>query len=196
MFKKIEFLRSAYTIDQLDKSSLPEVLFCGRSNVGKSSLINTLLNRKNLAKTSSTPGKTRSVNYFLIDEKFKLVDLPGYGYAKTSLAEREKWGKLVKDYLNQSEYVELAFHLIDSRHKPTELDDRLNTLLKDSSIPYIIILNKIDKLNQSQLAQAKKRIIEHYPELNLGDNLYIFSSVTKKGRKELMSLLNKLFYNS
>ncbi|PJA98422.1 MAG: YihA family ribosome biogenesis GTP-binding protein [Ignavibacteriales bacterium CG_4_9_14_3_um_filter_30_11] len=196
MFNKLEFIRSAHAIDQFDKSGLPEVLFCGRSNVGKSSLINTLLNRKNFAKTSSTPGKTRSVNYFLIDEKFKLVDLPGYGYAKTSFAEREKWAKLVKDYLSNSDSIELAFHLIDSRHKPTELDDKLNLLLKSSSITYIVILNKVDKLNQSQLATAKKRIIEHYPELNFGDNLYIFSSVTKKGRKELMSLLNKLFYNS
>ena len=194
MFKQLEFLKSAYTITQLDKSDKPEVIFCGRSNVGKSSLINTLLNRKNFAKTSSTPGKTRSINYYLIDEKYKLVDLPDYGYAKISKIEREKWAKLVEDFLSNSESVELAFHLIDSRHKPTELDDKLNVLLKVSSIPYIIILNKIDKLNQSQLALTKKRIIKHYPNLVFGENLLAFSSVTKKGRKELMSLLNGMFY--
>ena len=194
MFKKLEFLKSAYTVSQLDKSDKPEIIFCGRSNVGKSSLINTLLNRKNFAKTSSTPGKTRSINYYLIDEKFKLVDLPGYGWAKTSKTEREKWAKLVESFLHNSRYVELAFHLIDSRHKPTELDDKLNSLLKSSSIPYIIILNKIDKLNQSQLAQAKKRIIEHYPNLIFGKNLLVFSSITKRGRKELMSLLKGMFY--
>ncbi len=195
MFKKLEFIKSAYTVDQLDKSDKPEIIFCGRSNVGKSSLINTLLNRKNFAKTSSTPGKTRSINYYLIDEKFKLVDLPGYGYAKISKTEREKWAKLVKDFLNKSEFVEFAFHLIDSRHKPTELDDKLNALLKASSIPYIIILNKIDKLNQSELAQAKKRIIAHYPGFTFGKNLFVFSSINKRGRRELMSLLNNLYYS-
>ena len=196
MFKQLEFLKSAYTAEQLDKSSKPEIIFCGRSNVGKSSLINTLLNRKRFAKTSSTPGKTRSINYYLFDEKYKLVDLPGYGWAKTSIAEREKWAKLVESYFRNSRYVELAFHLIDSRHKPTELDDKLNALLKASSIPYIMILNKIDKLNQSQFAQAKKRIIGHYPGLVFGENLLVFSSITKRGRKELMSLLNKMFYSS
>ncbi|MCH8325887.1 MAG: YihA family ribosome biogenesis GTP-binding protein [Bacteroidetes bacterium] len=194
MFKQLEFLKSAYTAEQLDKSSKPEIIFCGRSNVGKSSLINTLLNRKRFAKTSSTPGKTRSINYYLIDEKYKLVDLPGYGWAKTSIAEREKWAKLVESYLRNSVSVELAFHLIDSRHKPTELDDKLNALLKASSIPYIMILNKIDKLNQSQLALAKKRIVGHYPGLVFGENLLVFSSITKKGRKELMSLLKGMFY--
>jgi len=196
MFKKLKFLRSAYTVNQFDKTDLPEVIFCGRSNVGKSSLINTLLNRKKFAKISSTPGKTRSINYYLIDEQFKLVDLPGYGYAKTSIAEREKWAKLVQDYLSNSDFVDLAFHLIDSRHKPTELDDKLNLLLKSSSISYIVILNKVDKLNQSQLAETKRRIVKHYPELKFGENLFVFSSITKNGRKELMSLLNKLFYSS
>ncbi|HED06652.1 MAG TPA: YihA family ribosome biogenesis GTP-binding protein [Ignavibacteria bacterium] len=194
MFKQLEFLKSAYTVKQFDKSDKPEIIFCGRSNVGKSTLINTLLNRKKFAKTSSTPGKTRSINYYLIDEKYKLVDLPGYGYAKISKAEREKWAKLVESFLRSSKSVELAFHLIDSRHKPTELDDKLNALLKTSSTPYIVILNKIDKLNQSQLAQAKKRIIEHYPYLVFGENLLVFSSITKRGRKELMSLLKGMFY--
>ena len=194
MFKQLEFLKSAYTVSQLDKSDKPEIIFCGRSNVGKSTLINTLLNRKRFAKTSSTPGKTRSINYYLIDDKYKIVDLPGYGYAKTSRAEREKWAALVESFLRNSSFVELAFHLIDSRHKPTELDDKLNALLKTSSIPYIIILNKIDKLNQSQLALAKKRIIEHYPHLIFGENLLVFSSITKRGRKELMSLLRGMFY--
>jgi len=194
MFKQLEFLKSAYTINQLDNSDKPEIIFCGRSNVGKSTLINTLLNRKKFAKTSSTPGKTRSINYYLIDEKYKLVDLPGYGYAKISKAEREKWAKLVESFLRSSKSVELAFHLIDSRHKPTELDDKLNALLKTASIPYVVILNKIDKLNQSQLAQAKKRIIGHYPNLVFGKNLLVFSSITKRGRKELMSLLKGMFY--
>ncbi len=195
MFKQLEFLKSAYTEKQLDKSGKPEIIFCGRSNVGKSSLINTLLNRKKFAKTSSTPGKTRSINYYLIDDKYKIVDLPGYGYAKISKTEREKWAKLVEGFLHNSSFVELAFHLIDSRHKPTELDDKLNTLLKAASIPYVVILNKIDKLNQSKLALAKKRIIGYYPDLVFGENLLVFSSITKRGRKELMSLLNKMFYS-
>lgn len=194
MFEKLEFIKSVYTIFDLPHYPHSQVILCGRSNVGKSSLINTLFNRKHFAKTSSTPGKTRSINYYLIDNKFLTVDLPGYGYVKTSRAEREKWGKLVEEFLHNTNSIELTFHIIDSRHNPTGLDDKLNTLLNAASIPYIVILNKIDKLNQSQLSNAKKMIVKHYPELTFGENLFVFSSITKKGRKELMGLLKGMFY--
>ena len=122
MFENQKFIASAFSIAELPKEKLPEVVLCGRSNVGKSSFINSLFNRKNLAKTSSTPGKTRSINYYDIDSKFYLVDLPGYGYAKISQSERKKWGKLINDFFTTSKNIVLTVHVLDSRHKPTELD--------------------------------------------------------------------------
>src|SRR5674476_859668 len=113
MFNKQEFVKSVFNISQIPEFVKPEIILCGRSNVGKSSFINSLFNRKDLAKISSTPGKTRSINYYLINEKFYIVDLPGFGYAKISKKEREFWGNLIKDYLNTSENIVMAFHLID-----------------------------------------------------------------------------------
>jgi GTP-binding protein len=169
-------------------------VLCGRSNVGKSSFINSLFNRKNLAKTSSTPGKTRSINYYSIDSKFYVVDLPGYGYAKISQSERKKWGELINDYFSASKQIQLTIHLIDSRHKPTELDIKLNDMLRSLDIPYIVILSKSDKLKQSEFSLAKKRAIEFFPELILNENLFYFSSVKGTGNKEIKKLLTALFY--
>lgn len=194
MFEKSTFIRSAFKLEDLIKSNLPEVILCGRSNVGKSSLINSLFNKKKLAKTSSTPGKTRSVNYYLIDNKFYLVDLPGFGYAKISKEEREYWASIVAGYLDRAKNISIAFHLIDSRHKPTELDIKLNELLKFHKLPYIVILSKIDKLTQSEISGAKKNITNFFPEVKYGDNLYVYSSVKKTGKRELLQKFSKLFY--
>lgn len=194
MFDKQDFITSVFDIKNLLKHNLPEIILCGRSNVGKSSFINSLFNRKNLAKTSSTPGKTRSINYYLIDEKFYVVDLPGYGYAKASKKEREYWGKLISDYISKSPNISLAFHLVDSRHKPTELDIQLNDLLRLKEIPYIIMLSKTDKLNQTELAKAKKETREIFPELLPGENMLTYSSLKNTGRKEVLSRLSSLFY--
>ena len=193
MFEKQEFVRSVFDLKQLPESGLPEVILCGRSNVGKSSFINSLFNRKNLAKTSSTPGKTRSVNYYLIDEKFYIVDLPGFGYAKTSIKERDYWAKLIAGYMQKSENIALAFHLVDSRHKPTELDVKLNTLLRHAEIPYIIVLSKVDKLKQSEYSLAGKKVKLSFPEAIPGVNLINYSSVKKTGRKEILQRLSVLF---
>lgn len=190
MFENIKFIKSVFKIEDFPKSSLPEVILCGRSNVGKSSLINSLFNRKDLAKTSSTPGKTRSINYYLVDEKFYIVDLPGFGYAKISRKEREQWAELIERYFSVSENISLAFHLIDSRHKPTELDMKLNVLLKHYNLPYNVVLTKIDKLKQSELALAKKMVKDFFPELISGSNLFVFSTVKKTGRKELLHQLS------
>src|ERR1035437_10728716 len=157
MFKKQEFVKSVYNVSQLPENKKPEIILCGRSNVGKSSFINSLFNRKDLAKISSTPGKTRSINYYLINEKFYIVDLPGFGYAKISKKERKFWGNLIKDFFNASGNIKMAFHLVDSRHKPTILDVELNQLLKTSLIPYVIILSKTDKLKQSELSLTQKK---------------------------------------
>ena len=124
------FVKSVYSLDQLPEKKLPEVVLCGRSNVGKSSFINSIFNKKNLAKTSATPGKTRSINYYSVDDVFYVVDLPGYGFAKTSLEERKKWQFLIDKFLKKSEQLEFAFHLIDCRHDPTELDIKMNNLFK------------------------------------------------------------------
>lgn len=194
MYDSQIFIKSVYDLAQLPKQKLPEIILCGRSNVGKSSFINTLFNRKDLAKISSTPGKTRSINYYLIDDKFYLVDLPGYGYAKTSLKEREFWGKLLGQFISTSENIQLALHFVDSRHNPSELDIRLNQMLRSSEIPYMILLNKVDKLKQSELAASKKSITEFFPELIWGENLLEFSSVKKIGKKEILQRISALFY--
>lgn len=194
MFENQKFIASAFSISELPKEKLPEVVLCGRSNVGKSSFINSLFNRKNLAKTSATPGKTRSINYYNIDSIFYVVDLPGYGYAKISQSERKKWGSLINSFFSASKNIELTIHLIDSRHQPTELDVKLNDMLRSLNIPYIVLLNKSDKLKQSEYSLAKKKITEVFPELILNENLFFFSSVKGTGRKEIKKLLTALFY--
>ncbi len=194
MFDSQSFIKSVYNLNDIPKLRLPEIILCGRSNVGKSSFINSLFNRKDLAKISSTPGKTRSINYYLIDEKFYIVDLPGYGYAKASIKDREKWGKLVSDYINMSGHITLACHFVDSRHKPTELDQQLNSLLRHQELPYIIILNKVDKLKQSELKPAKQEVLHFFPELNLNENLFFYSSLKKTGKKEILKKFSSLLY--
>jgi GTP-binding protein len=194
MFEKQEFIKSIYNIKDIPRRRLPEVILCGRSNVGKSSFINSLFNRKNLAKISSTPGKTRSINYYNIDDNFYLVDLPGYGYAKTSMKEREYWGRIISDYISHSGHITLAVHIIDSRHNPTELDIKLNELLKEYKIPYLVLLNKADKLKQSEISTVRKNILLYFPELIDGENLLLHSAVKKTGRREVIEHLAKLFY--
>jgi GTP-binding protein len=193
MFENIRFVKSIYVIKDITESSEPEAMICGRSNVGKSSLINSLFNRKNLAKTSSTPGKTRSINYYDVDGTFFLVDLPGFGYAKISKKEREHWALLIETYLSKSRNISMAFHLIDSRHKPTDLDIKLNDLLEYYGLPYSIILTKIDKLNQSELAKAKRDISKIFPALKFGINLFAYSSVKKTGKKQIIQKLADIF---
>jgi len=192
MFNKLTFVASAFSMKDLPKRNLPEVILCGRSNVGKSSFINSFFNSK-IAKTSSTPGKTRSINYYLVDDKFYIVDLPGYGYAKTSLKEREYWGKLMYNYITTSETISFALHLIDSRHNPTALDEELKLLIEKHNIGYKIMLTKADKLNQSELAKAKKEIKIFAPHVSLNEDLVLYSAVKNTGRKEVANIL-KMFY--
>lgn len=194
MFKNITFLRSVFKLSDLPKEKLPKVILCGRSNVGKSTFINTLFNRKGIARVSSSPGKTRSINFYGVDDVFHLVDLPGYGYAKVSKKEREFWGKLVADFILKSKNIVLALHLIDSRHKPTELDIQLNELLKFNCIPYIVLMNKSDKLKQSEFKTAIINITAAFPELILDENLFFYSATKGKGKKEIVNRFSKLFY--
>jgi GTP-binding protein len=191
--KKIEFSKSVFDIKDLPKDKLPEVVLCGRSNVGKSSFINSLFNRKGLAKTSSLPGKTRSINFYKVEDMFYLVDLPGFGFAQVSKEEKEKWKKLVNDYLKTERNIALAFHIIDSRHKPMPLDIELNTFLHEQDITRTVILNKVDKLKQGELKKSQKIIAEFFDDLIPGDNLLFYSSVDGTGKNEIKKRLVKLF---
>lgn len=195
MFKEQKFIKSVYSIEDIPKLRLPEIVLCGRSNVGKSSFINSLFNRKDLAKISSTPGKTRSINYYQIDNNFYLVDLPGYGYAKVSVSERKKWAKLIEDFFSNSGMISLVIHIIDSRHKPTELDVQLNTLLKNLNLPYLFLLNKSDKLKQSEFKTSFKNLSEQFPEARLNENTFFYSSIKGTGKKEIKSFLLSTFYS-
>lgn len=183
------FLKSAMKPEQYPKDRLPEIAFAGRSNVGKSSLLNTLLNRKSLAKTSSTPGKTQTVNFFVINEKFYFVDLPGYGFAKVPLAMKEEWGRVMANYLIARETLRLAVVLMDARHKPTELDKDMLQLLGDAQVPTLIVATKVDKLKPGERKKNLARIRE---TLGLDDEAEIlpFSSADGEGVKALWSIVS------
>lgn len=187
--KQIQFHKAVYKIGDIPKEKFPEVVLCGRSNVGKSSFINCLLSSKT-AKTSSQPGKTRSINYYLVDHKFFFVDLPGFGYAKVSKAERDLWQKLIDDYFRLGRNIKLVIHLIDSRHKPGELDLMLNEYLVNLGMPCVVVMNKIDKLKQSEIARARKEISTSIPGLESPNDLFMFSAVSGIGKKEIIKLIN------
>jgi len=191
--KKIKFVKSVHRISDLPKEGIPEVVLCGRSNVGKSSFINALFNRKGIAMTSSTPGKTRGINYYLVEDSFYVVDLPGFGYAKVSEKERSKWQELIGDYLGAQKSIQLALHFIDSRITPSPLDVVLNGYLKELALPYIVLLNKVDKLKQSEKVKARRDIIQTFPELIEGENLILHSSSKGIGKKEIQKRLYTLF---
>jgi len=194
MFKQISFEKSVFELSQIQHVNLPQLILCGRSNVGKSSFINSLFNRKNLAKTSSTPGKTRSVNFFNVDNRFYIVDLPGYGYAKSSKTEREKWSKLVEGYLKNYTNIQYAFHFLDCRHNPTDLDLKLHGWLRINQIEFSVILNKIDKLSQSDLSKAVKSINSFIPQLKPGKNLFFYSSIKSRWKAPVRKKILDLFY--
>jgi GTP-binding protein len=165
---------------------------CGRSNVGKSSFVNSIFNSK-IAHTSSFPGKTRSINYYLVENKFYIVDLPGFGYAKISLKERNVWQELTEKFFVLNEDIRMVIHLIDCRREPTVLDVELNEFLYEKNIPSFIILNKSDKVKQSDLAFARKRLVQLLPERIYGENFQFYSSIKGTGKKEAIKLISSLF---
>lgn len=189
-FAKAEFARSAGTRDQFLRDGLPQFAFAGRSNVGKSSVINRLLNRKNLAYVGASPGKTTQVNYFLVDGRAYLVDLPGYGYAKVSRAEKERWGRLMESYFqDEADRITAGVLIVDIRHKPTADDVTMHTWFRESGCPEIVVANKLDKLKKSQVEPALALIRETL-ELGEGDILVPFSAEKGAGKEELLRLLN------
>ena len=174
---------------KLPDNELPEIAFAGKSNVGKSSLINGLLNRKSLARTSSSPGKTQTINFYNINKSLYFVDLPGYGYAKVSQEIRNKWGKMIEKYLHKSNQLKLVFLLVDIRHDPGENDVTMYNWIVENGFEPVIIATKLDKIKRSQLLKNLKAI-----RVKLGmsteDTIIPFSSVTKQGVDEIWELIN------
>ena len=190
-FNKAEFARSAGARDGFLRDGLPQFAFAGRSNVGKSSVINRLVNRKNLAYVGASPVKTTQINYFLIDGKAYLVDLPGYGYAKVSQAEKARWGRLMESYFQEgADAITAGVLIVDIRHKPTENDRVMHDWFRQTGCPEIVVANKLDKLKKSQVEPALSLIRETL-ELTEGDILVPFSAEKGVGKEELIGLLNK-----
>lgn len=177
-FKNIELEQVAGFKSQWPAENLEEIAFVGRSNVGKSSFINAFLGRKNLAKTSSKPGKTRTINFYNIDNKFRLVDLPGYGYAKVSKAEKAKWDKLINEYLHERENLKEVFLLVDIRHEPTNLDLQMYNWIIESGFTGFIIATKYDKISRNQLHKHIKQIMK---KLDVADEGLIFAYSSETG---------------
>ncbi len=187
----IEFKKSVLNICDIPRDRKPEIAFAGKSNVGKSSLLNTLWGRKNLAKTSNTPGKTRTINFFDVNNKFYMVDLPGYGYAEVPLKIKEQWNKLMFEYLTQSENLRLVVVLIDSRHGPVEKDHQLLDFLEEHEIPTLLVATKVDKLGN---AQRKILLDKIKKELHLDEDAILlpFSSQTKEGVAPLWRIIEEI----
>lgn len=185
---KAEFVRSAVKKADFPRDMLPQIVFAGRSNVGKSSVINRLLNRKNLARVGAAPGKTTHINYFLIDNKMYLVDLPGYGYAKVSKAEKERWGKLIESWFADSELMTLGVQIVDARHKPTADDCTMAEWFKNSGKPFAIVANKLDKCKKSEIADNLMRIRDTLM-LDESTPVILFSAEKGDGRPELLDLI-------
>ncbi len=188
---KAEFYKSVYKYEDCPRLQQPEVAFSGRSNVGKSSLINRLTRQKKLARTSNTPGRTQCLNYFNVDDKFYLVDLPGYGFANVPQKVKDDWAELIDTYLNYRENLIGVVQIIDSRHKPTKDDKMMVDWLQASGLSYLIVATKVDKISNNKKAKQKKLI---YKELNLieEDNFTFFSAQTGEGSKEVYKYLDFL----
>lgn len=183
--KTSEFITSAVRREQYPTDERIEVAFVGRSNVGKSSIINSITNRRGLAKVSQTPGKTRLINFFLINDDFYLVDLPGYGYAKVSKKEKASWGQIIETYLNSRLQLKRVVLLVDCRHKPTGDDIMMYDWIKHYGYDVIVIATKSDKLSNNDLKKSEK-VIRDTLKLKADEKLYYFSSLNKKGRDELV----------
>lgn len=188
---KAEFIKSAASPKQFIQSSIPSVVFAGKSNVGKSSVINCMLNRKNFARVGASPGKTIHVNYFFIDQKIYFVDLPGYGYAKVSQAERERWGKLMEDFFATPGLIDLGVMIVDARHKPTADDVTMAEWFKNSGCRLVVVANKLDKLKKSEI-EPNMRLIRDTLALPEEVMLIPFSAEKGQGRELLLAEIVKL----
>ena len=180
-----EFLKSAFEEADWPRDSVAEIAFLGRSNVGKSSLINSLLGVRGLARTSSTPGRTQAINFFLINRKFRLVDLPGYGFARAPKALKEKWSKAADDYLARREQLVLSIQIVDSRHEPTKHDLQLHDWLKHYQRSNLLVATKSDKLSNNELRHNIARLMQAFA----GTDPIIYSATTGRGREQLWNAI-------
>jgi len=182
--RKVKLYRTVYKPEDLPQTPYNEVAFVGRSNVGKSSLLNTVVNNFKLAKVSSEPGKTRSVNFYLVNDRFFLVDLPGYGFAKVPFEEQKRWRELIEGYLKDRDRLKGVFLLVDSRVGPTEKDKQMKEWLDFFGIPYIVVATKVDKLKKNEKVKLEKRIKEEFKDNSV--KVIPFSSKTREGRDRLL----------
>ena len=186
----VQFIKSAANIKDIITDAKPQIVFSGKSNVGKSSVINKLLNRKQLARVSATPGKTIHINYFLIDNTAYFVDLPGYGYARVAKTEYKRWSKLMEEFFQKTEVITLGIMIVDSRHKPTDDDVMMADWFKASKCPLIVVANKTDKVKKSEIENNIK-LIRSTLNLNEDTNILQFSAVKGTGREELIGQIFK-----
>lgn len=191
VIKNVELETVCGITSKIPDNTLPEIAFAGKSNVGKSSLINALMNRKSLARTSSSPGKTQTINFYNINSEMYLVDLPGYGYAKVSEAEKAKWGKMIENYLHISKQLRAVFLLIDIRHEPGKNDKTMYDWIVYQGYQPIIIATKLDKLKRSQVQKAIK-VVRTGLGLKGSDIVIPFSAETKQGREEIYALMDEI----
>ncbi|MCC5925980.1 MAG: YihA family ribosome biogenesis GTP-binding protein [Bacteroidetes bacterium] len=194
--KTAEFVLSAPAFKDCPPETLPEVCFAGRSNVGKSSLINAVVGRKKLVKTSNVPGKTRAMNYFRIDEQWFLVDLPGYGYAKVSKSERERWDTETRTYFKNRGALRLVISCVDSRHEPQKLDEDFVFWLGSNGIPFAIVLTKSDKLTANQKQTATSRVRRMLKNMNMEVPVLLTSSEDKDGIEQVRELISDFVNNN
>ena len=186
-----QFVRSAAKPADFPRDGLPQVVFAGRSNVGKSSVINRILNRKNFARVGSAPGKTTHINYFSVDQKLYLVDLPGYGYAKVSKQERDRWGRLIEAWFSDTDRMALGILVVDARHKPTADDCMMAQVFLSSGKPFLVAANKLDKLKKSEI-NGNQQLIRETLALSDSIPLILFSAERGEGKEELLGKIKHL----
>lgn len=185
------FITSAPKLEDCPAETLPEVCFAGRSNVGKSSLINALMNKKRLARTSNVPGKTQQMNYYNISDSCYFVDLPGYGYAKVPKRERERWGRNIREYLEKRKTLRLILHVVDSRHKPTELDQDFFYWMATNEMPFSVLMSKADKLSNNKRAKSRADVRKILAEMNIEVPILAYSSESKLGIEAVQDLISE-----
>ncbi len=190
-YNKVQFEAAFGTLKQIPESDLPEIVFAGRSNVGKSSMLNRIFNRKNLARVSSVPGKTITINFFRVED-VRIVDLPGYGYAKVAKGEKRRWAEMMEGYFQSPRNIKLVVQLVDMRHKPSEDDYIMMRFLQDAGLPFIVAATKSDKLNKTQYHQRKEALREELAEFG-GDLIILpFSSEKGEGTDELKKIIESV----
>ena len=191
-YNKVEFEAAFGTLKQIPQSDLPEIVFAGRSNVGKSSMLNRIFNRKNLARVSSMPGKTITINFFKVENDVRIVDLPGYGYAKVAKGEKRRWAEMMEGYFQSPRNIKLVVQLVDMRHKPSEDDYIMMRFLQDAGLPFIVAATKSDKLNKTQYNERKNALREELAEFGGNITILPFSSEKGEGTEELKKIIESV----